>query len=85
MEVGNSQVRRGVVGSSEPILKPLDESSRTHSPTNGGTEKSPSLPVEAGEFGKARNETTDMALFVRTSAETLSDWNRQRIVEALLR
>jgi anaerobic ribonucleoside-triphosphate reductase len=31
------------------------------------------------------NETTDMALFVRTSSETLSDWNRQRIVDALLR
>ena len=30
-------------------------------------------------------ETTDMALFVRTSSETLSDWNRQRIVDALLR
>ena len=26
-----------------------------------------------------------MALFVRTSSETLSDWNRQRIVDALLR
>jgi ribonucleoside-triphosphate reductase (formate) len=30
-------------------------------------------------------ETTDMALFVRTSSEMLSDWNRQRIVDALLR
>ena len=30
-------------------------------------------------------ETTDMALFVRTSSETLSDWNRQRIVDALMR
>src|SRR4030042_375308 len=30
-------------------------------------------------------ETTDMALFVRTPSEMLSDWNRQRIVDALLR
>lgn len=30
-------------------------------------------------------ETTDLALFVRTSSETISDWNRQRIVDALLR
>jgi anaerobic ribonucleoside-triphosphate reductase len=34
---------------------------------------------------KIVNETTDMALFVRTSSETLADWNRQRIVDALLR
>ena len=30
-------------------------------------------------------ETTDMALFVRTSDESLSGWNRQRIVDALVR
>jgi len=30
-------------------------------------------------------ETTDMALFVRASDETLNGWNRQRIVDALLR
>jgi len=30
-------------------------------------------------------ETTDMALFVRTSDESMHDWNRQRIVDALLR
>ena len=30
-------------------------------------------------------ETTDMALFVRTSDESLNDWNRQRIVDALVR
>ena len=30
-------------------------------------------------------ETTDMALFVRTSDESLSGWNRQRIVDALFR
>ncbi len=34
---------------------------------------------------KMMSETTDMALFVRTSSETLSDWNRQRIVDALMR
>jgi anaerobic ribonucleoside-triphosphate reductase len=30
-------------------------------------------------------ETTDMALFVRTSDESMYDWDRQRIVDALLR
>ena len=30
-------------------------------------------------------ETTDLALFVRTSAEDITGWNRQRIVDALLR
>ena len=30
-------------------------------------------------------ETTDMALFVRTSDESMHDWNRQRIVDALIR
>ena len=31
------------------------------------------------------NDTTDLALFVRTSQEDIAGWNRQRIVEALLR
>ncbi|MFH1148169.1 MAG: anaerobic ribonucleoside-triphosphate reductase [Pseudomonadota bacterium] len=31
------------------------------------------------------NETTDMALFVRTSQEDIMDWDRRRIVDALLR
>jgi ribonucleoside-triphosphate reductase len=30
-------------------------------------------------------ETTDMALFVRTSDESMHDWDRQRIVDALIR
>ena len=30
-------------------------------------------------------ETTDMALFVRTSAEDLSSWDRKKIVDALVR
>ncbi|OGP64806.1 MAG: anaerobic ribonucleoside-triphosphate reductase [Deltaproteobacteria bacterium RBG_13_53_10] len=30
-------------------------------------------------------ETTDMALFVRTSDESMLDWDRQRIIDALLR
>ena len=34
---------------------------------------------------KEEFETTDMALFVRTSDESMHDWNRQRIVDALLR
>jgi len=36
------------------------------------------------EFGE-EVETTDKALFVRTSDESLNDWNRQRIVDALVR
>ena len=31
------------------------------------------------------SETTDLALFVRTSNEDLVTWNRQRIVDALVR
>ncbi len=31
------------------------------------------------------NETTDLALFVRTSKEDIADWNRQKIVDALVR
>src|SRR4030066_273950 len=34
---------------------------------------------------KEEVETTDMALFVRTSDESMHDWNRQRIVDALIR
>jgi ribonucleoside-triphosphate reductase (formate) len=32
-----------------------------------------------------RGDTTDMALFVRTSSEDMKGWDRQRIVDALLR
>jgi ribonucleoside-triphosphate reductase (formate) len=54
-------------------------------------------PTEAGEFMPAVQEliakpvlkiapdATDMALFVRSSAEDLQGWDRQRIVDALLR
>lgn len=34
---------------------------------------------------KERFETTDMALFVRTSSEAMDGWDRSRIVDALLR
>ncbi|MDI7260128.1 MAG: anaerobic ribonucleoside-triphosphate reductase [Thermodesulfobacteriota bacterium] len=34
---------------------------------------------------KEEFETTDMALFVRTSEESMNNWNRQRIVDALIR
>src|SRR5512143_1044281 len=37
-------------------------------------------PKPVGEF-----ETTDMALFVRTSDEAMLGWDRQRIVDALMR
>ena len=30
-------------------------------------------------------ETTDLNLFVRTSEETISDWDRTKIVDALIR
>lgn len=45
--------------------------------------KGANLPLKP--FNTAVKETTDLALFVRTSSETISDWNRQRIVDALLR
>ncbi|MGQ9693539.1 MAG: anaerobic ribonucleoside-triphosphate reductase [Thermodesulfobacteriota bacterium] len=45
--------------------------------------KGDNLPLKP--FKAALKETTDLALFVRTSSETISDWNRQKIVEALLR
>ena len=34
---------------------------------------------------KGKNETTDLTLFVRTSQEDLSGWDRQKIVDALLK
>jgi anaerobic ribonucleoside-triphosphate reductase len=85
MEVENSQVHQGQGESSEPSIKPSGEASEIPSPTNGGAEKKGPPSSSSAESGKFRNETTDMALFVRTSAETMSDWNRQRIVEALQR
>src|SRR3990172_10023053 len=39
---------------------------------------------EHQEF-KGEVETTDMALFVRTSDEAMLGWDRQRIVDALIR
>ena len=35
--------------------------------------------------GHNQEEATDIALFVRTSQEDMTGWNRQRIVDALLR
>jgi len=32
-----------------------------------------------------QQETTDITLFVRTSGEDITRWNRQKIVEALIR
>ncbi len=37
------------------------------------------------EVSTVKGETTDLALFVRTSEEDITGWNRHRIVEALLR
>jgi len=35
--------------------------------------------------GKGEEETTDLAIFVRTSSEDFSGWDRQKIVDALVR
>ncbi len=40
---------------------------------------------EERKHSKEEFDTTDMALFVRTSEESMNDWNRQKIVEALIR
>ena len=42
------------------------------------------LKGEHQEF-RADSETTDMALFVRTSDESMQGWDRRRIVDALVR
>ena len=77
METLDPQVRAGGQGKEEGFRKAFDRAE--------GKKSSPetTVPWAAPEGGG--NETTDMALFVRTSSETLSDWNRQRIVDALLR
>lgn len=51
---------------------------------NGQPAKAEAAPEKTRRAQGPGNDTTDMALFVRTSSETLSDWNRQRIVDALL-
>jgi ribonucleoside-triphosphate reductase len=71
------QVRAGGQGKEEGFKKPFDGTGGKKSPAAA---KAARAAPEGGE-----RETTDMALFVRTSSETLSDWNRQRIVDALLR
>lgn len=40
---------------------------------------------QGGQTFKEELETTDMALFVRTSDESMLGWDRQRIVDALIR
>ena len=37
------------------------------------------------QFKDNSRETTDMALFVRTSSEDMAGWDRRRIVDALVR
>ena len=71
------QVRVGGKGKEEGFKKAFDGAEGKKFPAE-------TTATRAAREGKG-NETTDMALFVRTSSETLSDWNRQRIVEALLR
>ena len=41
--------------------------------------------MEYPEGNAVADETTDMALFVRTSDEDMAFWNRQRIVDALVK
>ncbi len=41
--------------------------------------------VDYRREGPRQQETTDMALFVRTSSEAMDGWDRTRIVDALLR
>jgi len=41
--------------------------------------------AEEGKALRRENETTDMALFVRTSDEQFAGWDRQRIVDALIK
>jgi anaerobic ribonucleoside-triphosphate reductase len=41
--------------------------------------------IEEGTALRRDTETTDMALFVRTSDEQFSGWDRQRIIDALIR
>ncbi len=46
------------------------------------------MPLAAGEKQDSRltgNDSTDLALFVRTTGEDITGWDRQRIVDALLR
>ncbi len=77
MGILDPQVRVGGQGKEESFRKTPDRAGGEKFP--GATNASWAAPEGRG------NETTDMALFVRTSSETLNDWNRQRIVDALLR
>jgi ribonucleoside-triphosphate reductase len=43
------------------------------------------MEMGAQEKKPVNDETTDNALFVRTSSDGMVDWNRQRIVDALIR
>ncbi len=45
--------------------------------------KTPAVDVSVAS--KSRSETTDQALFVRTSREGMETWNRRKIVDALIR
>ena len=65
--------------------KNKDGGSSQANPAIGKASIHPPLSNSWPASGSVENETTDMALFVRTSSETLSDWNRQRIVDALMR
>jgi len=82
MEPVESVVKMGGRDKKEKINK---LSRNRTDPENGGTNPQDPTPQVQPKPANMMNDTTDMALFVRTSSETLSDWNRQRIVDALMR
>ena len=47
--------------------------------------EAPPGPVGAEDPAEGGHETTDIALFVRTSDEVLDGWDRQKIVDAMVR
>ena len=80
---------QGRPGKPEQGKDDKDSASVQANPAKGGSGSKDGIQIPLSNswlgIGGPDRETTDMALFVRTSSETLSDWNRQRIVDALLR
>jgi len=81
----NFQGHQSLQEQEKDSIKNKDGGSSPATPAIGKASIHPPLSNSWPASGSVENETTDMALFVRTSSETLSDWNRQRIVDALMR
>jgi ribonucleoside-triphosphate reductase len=67
----------------QPRIQPEETKMGLVMPMNNQTER-----VTVGGIGRKeqlQQDATDLALFVRTSQEDMTGWNRQRIVDALLR